>query len=208
MPLALQIKLLRVLEERTFHRVGGEATIPLNARIVCATSANLGDLIRQGRFREDLLYRINTVTVEVPPLRSRPEDIPWLLYRYFDSYSEQADSSLRGLSSLCEQVALAHPWRGNARELRNRVERAIALATGPWLMPADLFPESRTKSLDKAGEDLSLSEVRDAAEKRQIEHVLSETAGQISEAARRLDISRTTLWEKMRRFGLRTDSVA
>jgi len=208
MPLALQTKFLRVLEERAFHRVGGEASIPLNARIVCATSANLAELIRQGRFREDLLYRINTVTVEVPPLRNRPEDIPWLLSRYFDSYSEQADSSLRGISSLCEQFALAHPWRGNARELRNRVERAIALATGPWLMPADLFPESRTESIYKTGEDLSLSEVRDAAEKRQIEHVLAETAGQMSEAARRLDISRTTLWEKMRRFGLRTDSVA
>jgi DNA-binding NtrC family response regulator len=209
MPLALQIKLLRVLEERAFHRVGGEASVPLNARIICATSANLAELIRQGRFREDLFYRINTVTVEVPPLRSRPEDIPWLLARYFDSFSEQTGGSLRGISSLAEHAALIHPWRGNARELRNRVERAIALASGPWLTPADLFPELRTGSIHaSAGEDLSLSAVRDAAEKRQIIHVLTETAGQISEAARRLDVSRTTLWERMRRFGLRSDSIA
>ena len=202
MPLPLQIKLLRVLEERAFHRVGGEASIPLDARVVCATSANLSEMIRLGRFREDLLYRINAVTVDVPPLRDRPEDISWLLSRYFASFVEQADSAVRGVSSLAEQVALTHPWRGNARELRNRVERAIALATGPWLMPADLFPEFRNASIDRVDEDLSLSAVRDAAEKRQIERILRETEGQTSEAARRLNISRTTLWEKMRRFGL------
>jgi transcriptional regulator with PAS, ATPase and Fis domain len=202
MPLPLQIKLLRVLEERAFHRVGGEASIPLDARVVCATSANLSEMIRLGRFREDLFYRINAVTVVVPPLRDRPEDISWLLSRYFASFVEQAVSELRGVSSLAEQVALTHPWRGNARELRNRVERAIALAAGPWLMPADLFPEFRNASIDRVDEDLSLSAVRDAAEKRQIERILRETEGQTSEAARRLNISRTTLWEKMRRFGL------
>ncbi len=208
MPIALQIKLLRVLEERAFHRVGGEASVPLGARIISATSSNLNDLVRQGRFREDLLYRINTVAVDVPPLRSRPDDILWLLARFFDSYSEQNEGTLRGVSSLTERAALLHPWRGNARELRNRVERAVALATGPWLMPADLFPELRTASTDDAEQCLSLSAVRDAAEKRQIEYVLTETAGQLSEAARRLNISRTTLWEKMRRFGVRSDFLA
>jgi DNA-binding NtrC family response regulator len=202
MPLSLQIKFLRVLEDRAFHRVGGEATITLNARVLCATSANLSEMIRQGRFREDLLYRINAVTVEVPPLRERPEDITWLLSRYFASFAEETDSAPRGVSSLAEQVALTHPWRGNARELRNRVERAIALATGAWLMPADLFPELRDTCLDGGEGDLSLSAVRDAAEKRQIEHILRETDRQTSEAARRLNISRTTLWQKMRRFGL------
>ena len=208
MPVALQIKLLRVLEERSFHRVGGESSVPLNARIICATSANLSELIRQGRFREDLLYRINAVTVDIPPLRERPEDILWLLARYLDAYSEQSSGSLRGVNPLAEQAALTHPWRGNARELRNRMERAMALATGPWLTPADLFPEMRTASPLRTDEALSLSAVRDAAEKRQIERVLTETAGQLSEAARRLEISRTTLWEKMRRFGIQTPSLA
>jgi DNA-binding NtrC family response regulator len=209
MPLALQVKLLRVLEERAFHRVGGETSIPFTARVVCATSADLNASIRLGRFREDLFYRVNTVSIDIPPLRSRPEDISWLMDRYFGSISEQSGSPLKGVGPLAEQIALAHPWRGNARELRNRVERAIALATGPWLTPADLFPETNVETgRPPAGEGLSLSAVRDAAERRQIAHVLAETAGQISEAARRLEVSRTTLWEKMRRFGLRTDSVA
>lgn len=200
MPLALQSKLLRVLEERSFHRVGGETDIPLKARIVCATSENLADQVRRGAFREDLLYRINAVTVELPALRDRPDDIPWLLARYFALFADQADVSLRGISSLAEEAALSHPWRGNVRELRNRVERAVNLATGAWLMPADLFPELRNVAIGGGDPSLPLATVRDAAEKRQIERVLRDTGGQIGEAAKRLEISRTTLWEKMHRY--------
>ena len=148
MPLALQAKMLRVLEERSFHRVGGESPIPLKARIVCATSESLEE---QARSRRDsartLLYRINAVTVELPPLRERSEDIPWLLSRYFSLFAEQAETELRGISSMAEEVALSHPWRGNVRELRNRVERAVNLSNGPWIMPADLFPELRNCSV-------------------------------------------------------------
>lgn len=97
---------------------------------------------------------------------------------------------------------MTHPWRGNVRELRNRVERAINLATGPWLMPADLFPEMRNTMMDQVNPLLPLAVVRDAAEKRQIERVLRETGGHIIEAAKRLEISRTTLWEKMHRYGI------
>jgi DNA-binding NtrC family response regulator len=207
MPLALQTKMLRVLEERSFHRVGGEVSVPLKARIVCATSENLAEQVRRGRFREDLLYRINAVTVEIPPLRKRPEDISWLLSRYFSVFAPQGDYALRGVSSYAEDAARTHPWRGNVRELRNRIERAVALATGPWLMPADIFPELRDDLIDSVDPILPLAAVRDAAEKRQIEHVLRETKGQIIEAAKRLDISRTTLWEKMRRYGLDAGEV-
>jgi two-component system, NtrC family, response regulator HydG len=202
MPHALQTKMLRVLEERTFHRVGGELAIPLKARIVCATSKNLVEQVRVGLFREDLLYRINSVMIEVPPLRKRPNDISWLMSRYFTIFAAQGDSVLRGISSLAEEVALSHPWRGNVRELRNRIERAVALATGPWLMPADIFPELHSALIDGADSTLPLAAVRDAAEKRQIERVLKESNGQVIEAARRLGISRTTLWEKMRRYEL------
>ena len=153
MPIALQSKMLRVLEERSFHRVGGEAPIPLKARIVCASSENLGEQASRGAFREDLLYRINAVTVELPPLRERPEDISWLLSRYFSLFAQQAETELRGISSMTESVALSHPWRGNVRELRNRVERAVNLATGPWLMPADLFPELHSGMIDGGRSD-------------------------------------------------------
>ncbi len=202
MSLPLQSKMLRVLEERSFHRVGGEASVPLKARIVCATSENLDEQVRRGVFREDLLYRINAVTVDLPPLRDRPEDISWLLTRYFSLCAEQADTDLRGVSSMAERVALSHPWRGNVRELRNRVERAVNLATGPWLMPADLFPELRNAAINAVDPILPLAAVRDAAERRQIERVLLETGGHLGEAAKRLDIARTTLWEKMRRYGI------
>jgi len=202
MPLALQSKLLRVLEERSFHRVGGEAAVPLKARVVCATSENLVDRVRCGAFREDLFYRINAVTVELPPLRERQEDISWLLSRYFMLFAAQVDTELRGISSMAEEMALSHAWRGNVRELRNRVERAMSLANGPWIMPADMFPEMRDAASDGLDTMLPLAAVRDAAEKRQIERVLRETGGHIGVAAKLLDISRTTLWEKMRRYGI------
>jgi len=109
---------------------------------------------------------------------------------------------LRGISPIAEEAALKHPWRGNARELRNRVERAVALSTSSWLMPSDIFPEQREEVFEVFDRKLPLSAVRDAAERRQIEYVLKETNGQIAEATKRLDISRTTLWEKMRRYGL------
>jgi two-component system, NtrC family, response regulator HydG len=202
MPLGLQSKMLRVLEERAFHRVGGEASISLKARIVCATSEDLEECVRQGRFREDLLYRINAVTVEVPPLRQRSQDISWHLSRYFAEFAAQDECALRGISSLTEEAALTHAWRGNVRELRNRFERAVALAAGPWLMPGDLFPELKEAVIDSVDPVLPLAAVRDAAEKRQIERMLRETGGHIAQAAKRLEISRTTLWEKMRRYGI------
>ena len=114
---------------------------------------------------------------------------------------------MRGISSLAEEAALTHPWRGNVRELRNRVERAVNLATGPWLMPADLFPELRNVRVGEGDPILPLAAVRDAAEKRQIERVLRETGGQISEAAKRLEISRTTLWEKMHRYRIEAENA-
>ncbi|MFI5013809.1 MAG: sigma-54-dependent transcriptional regulator [Hyphomicrobiales bacterium] len=205
MPLSLQAKLLRVIEDRSFHRVGGETLIPLKARLVCASNRNLDAEVKAGRFREDLLYRVNVVSVEIPPLRARIDDIPWLLSRFFETYAADENCAAKGISTLAEEACIAHDWPGNARELRNRVERAAALALGDWLMPADLFPELRDRVIDGVAEILPLAAVRNAAERRQIERALKETGGQIGEAARRLDISRTTLWEKMRRLGVTAD---
>ncbi|WP_315777877.1 MULTISPECIES: sigma-54 dependent transcriptional regulator [unclassified Bradyrhizobium] len=199
LPLQLQAKLLRLLDERRFYRLGGEAIVPFRARVVCATNRDLAAEVAAGRFREDLYYRINVVAVAIPPLRERPEDIQLLIHRFFTELAS-ANPDLRGLSSGAESAALAHPWPGNVRELRNRLDRAVALATGPWLMPVDLFPETMRSASQPSGR--SLAEARDAAEQQEIERALKDTGGQIAEAAKLLGVSRTTLWDRMRRFGI------
>ncbi len=198
---ALQAKLLRLIEERCFHRVGGEQRIGFHARVVAATNADLEAMVRQGRFREDLYYRIAVVTVTMPPLRERGEDIRWLLDRFVAEAIEAAGSDLCGTSTLAEEAALAHHWPGNVRELRNRVERAVALSLGPRISPGDLFPE-RGPDPDFGDRMPSLEEVRLAAERRHIRRALEASGGEIGVTAASLGISRTTLWEKMRKLGI------
>ncbi len=205
LPLAMQAKLLRLIEDRTFHRLGGETPIAFKARLVCATNASLESLAQSGRFRSDLLYRINVVGVHLPPLRHRVEDIPWLMNRLFSGLAEATGSSVRGISSLTEEAALAYSWPGNVRELKNRLERAVALSLNEYLMPSDFFSE-RVQAVSTAEAiPLSLGEVRDAAEKREIARVLAKCEGHINRTAAALKISRTTLWEKMKRFGLTSE---
>jgi two-component system, NtrC family, response regulator HydG len=200
MPLSLQAKLLRLIEDASFVRVGGEVPIPFRARIVAATHSDLGQHGGPLNFREDLYFRLAVLPVNMPPLRERHEDIPWLLDRFLENAVSRSDTRIRGFSALAEEAAFAHRWPGNVRELRNRVERAVALSTSEWIMPGDLFPERAARHGGAAF--VSLADVRDAAERRQIERALEETGGQIAKAAGLLAISRTTLWEKMTRFGL------
>jgi len=200
MPAPLQAKLLRLVENGTFSRVGGEVACKFRARIVSATNRDLSVKTSQPGFREDLYFRLAVLPVTIPPLRERFEDIPWLLDRFLESAVGRSDRRIRGFSALAEEAALAYPWPGNVRELRNRVERAVALSTSEWILPADLFPE-QSNAAGNTG-FVPLAEVRDAAERRQIERALAETSGQIAKAAELLAISRTTLWEKMTRFGL------
>jgi two-component system, NtrC family, response regulator HydG len=200
MPMPLQAKLLRLIEDGSFNRVGGEAPCTFRARVVSATHRDLGQRDGPSSFREDLYFRLAVLPVTIPPLRERHEDITWLLDRFLENAATRSDARIRGFSALAEEAALAYPWPGNVRELRNRVERAVALSTGEWIMPGDLFPERTTKSASAAF--APLADVRDAAERRQIERALDETGGQIAKAAGLLAISRTTLWEKMTRLGL------
>ncbi|ODT45192.1 MAG: sigma-54-dependent Fis family transcriptional regulator [Methylobacterium sp. SCN 67-24] len=201
----LQAKLLRLLEDRIFTRVGGEQPQSFKARIVCATNADLEAKVREGSFREDLLYRINVVNVPLPPLRDRGEDIVWLIDRFVSEREEQAGDRIHGLSALALEAALAHSWPGNVRELRNRVERGIALGDGPLLMPGDLFPDMAPTL--PSGMREGLDGVRDEAERRHIIRVLSENGGAMQATAKALGISRTTLWEKMKRHGIPTPSA-
>tara|TARA_R110002020_G_scaffold57090_18_gene157401 strand:- start:2311 stop:3645 length:1335 start_codon:yes stop_codon:yes gene_type:complete len=200
MPLNLQAKLLRLIEDRLFFRIGGEEPVPFRARIVSATHADVETEAKTGGFRQDLLYRLNAIAIEIPPLRKRPDDIPWLMHRFVRDAAETMGVDPPAITPLAEEAAITHDWPGNARELRNRMTRAVALAQGPALLPADIFPDEAAGAEPEPSE--ALSTVRDAAEARQIARVLQATGGQIAETARRLGVSRTTLWEKMRRLKL------
>jgi DNA-binding NtrC family response regulator len=198
----LQAKLLHLIESRTFNRVGGEQTIPFRARLVCATNADLAARVRNGEFREDLYYRINVLSLHVPPLRERLEDIEWLIDRFFAEFSKVFESDAVGISSLTYEAAREYRWPGNARELKNRIERAVALANGRWIVPGDLFPERCEQAAGEHGVIAPLGIAREDAEKRHIQRALTITGGAVIPAARALGISRTTLWEKMKRYGL------
>ena len=198
----LQAKLLRLIEDKSFYRIGGERPVPFKGRLVVATNADLPKLVQAGRFREDLYYRINVVSVRIPPLRDRLQDIPWLMERFFAESAGRMETSLKGISSLAEEAALSYGWPGNIRELRNRMERAVVLGLGQWVMPGDLFPE-QSDDTALALQMGSLEDIRQSAEKRHILRALAATSGEVGAASKLLGIGRTTLWEKMRRLGLR-----
>lgn len=201
LPVAMQAKLLRLLEERAFTRVGGEKPIQFKARVICATNAKLDTAVASGRFREDLFYRINVVAISVPSLAGRDDDIRWLTRLFLDAIAKESGEKRFSLSPGAEQAILAHKWPGNVRELKNRVERAVLMAATSTLQPGDFFPELASAD-DARPKGESLRVIRDDAERRQIERVLAETGGHLGETARILDVSRTTLWEKIKRFGI------
>jgi DNA-binding NtrC family response regulator len=201
LPVGLQAKLLRLLQERLFLRVGGERQIAFTARLVCATNADLQHRVEQGSFRRDLYYRLNVIELRVPALRERTEDILPLLQSYVSLFAEQFSRPIEGVTPQAEDAVLTHRWPGNVRELRNRAERAVALAEGALLDINDLFPEA---AAGYAGTRpvVTLADARAEAERRQIISALDHADGQLGAAAKRLEISRTTLWEKMKRLGI------
>lgn len=208
LPLALQAKLLRLVETREYHRLGGEQNMVFHGRIVCSTNRDLQALVREGKFREDFYYRIAGMTIDVPALRDRAADIQWLVGLFLEKFRSVGQIPTT-ISPPAIEAALCHAWPGNIRELRNRIERAVAMTRTAFITPGDLFPEqgvARDAALTAAKPIVTLSEARDDAERRQIELALKETGGHMSEAARMLGVSRTTLWEKMRRLGMATET--
>jgi DNA-binding NtrC family response regulator len=192
----LQAKLLRLLEDRRFLRVGGEREIPLRARILAATNADLKARVAEGRFRQDLYFRLAVVELVVPPLRDRPEDVADLARLFLAAHPG------RSLSPAAERALLSHAWPGNVRELRNRIERAAVLGPASVLEAVDLFPDAVPAAAGAPEDDLSLAAAREAAEREHIRRVLARCAGRMQDAAKVLGVSRTTLWERMRRLGL------
>ncbi|MEM1378606.1 MAG: sigma-54 dependent transcriptional regulator [Pseudomonadota bacterium] len=206
----LQLKLLRVLQERSFRRLGANADQPFEGRVVCATNRDLEDAVHAGEFREDLLFRINVVTLKVPPLRERKDEITPLINHFVTAAAAAMKRDIPEVEIGLYDVAKKHDWPGNVRELRNRVERAVALMTGETLRTEDMFPDSHVgknaqTEITNKGEHMTLDQVRQRAERDHIESVLVDTNWQMQESAKILGISRSTLWERVQKLGLQRD---
>jgi DNA-binding NtrC family response regulator len=188
----IQARLLRLMQEREFVRLGSAAVVPIDVRVLAATSRDLSEEIRAGRFREDLYYRLCAVSIVLPPLRQRVDDIAPLAEHFLAEFNRRPGRRLR----FCDEamgLLLAHGWPGNVRELRNTVERAVILARGDEIQPADL-----SWIAGAAGAPDALSTRLDDVERDHIERVLRECGGNRSAAARALGIDRKTLWRKLK----------
>jgi len=199
MSLSMQVKLLRVLQEREIIRVGGDSAIEVDVRIIAATNKNLQEEVSANRFREDLFYRLNVVVLVVPPLVERPEDIPLLAQHYLALFAKKNKRQIKGFTPQAMDRLLKHRWQGNVRELMNVIERAVVLSRDEYLNEADLYLMSGDKSRISSNAALvSLEE----AEKNTIIKTLEVTEGNKSEAARRLGITRRTLHLKLKKYGM------
>ncbi|HOS96907.1 MAG TPA: sigma-54 dependent transcriptional regulator [Deltaproteobacteria bacterium] len=201
MSLAMQVKLLRVLQEREITRVGGEEVIRVDVRIIAATNKDLPALVREGRFREDLYYRLNVINLFVPPLRERREDIPLLAGHFLNLFAEKNRKQLKGFTPQAMDRLIRHPWPGNVREMMNTIESAVVLSSQAYLREEDIpnfRDEPRVAALPEAKVDASLDEV----ERLAILKTLEAVRGNKSEAARKLGITRATLHKKLKRYGL------
>jgi DNA-binding NtrC family response regulator len=211
MSLAMQAKLLRVLQEQEVKPVGGTETVPVDTRVVAATHRDLPELVRTGRFREDLFYRLNVVTLNVPPLRDRADDIPLLAAHFLRHYSAQSGRPVNGFSREAMAALTSYDWPGNVRELENVVDRAVALATGSVVDEADL-PDSLLAAIRHRGRapgppsraallGLTTRPPLDEVIRRYVLGVLAEVRGNKSEAARILGVPRRSLYRMIERFG-------
>ena len=199
LPTSLQAKILRFLQERVIERIGGRQEIPVDVRIVCATHQSLKDQIVEGKFREDLYYRLAEIVVNVPPLRARKADAAFLAHSFVRRIaSEQRRGAMTLLHDALDAIE-AHDWPGNVRELENVIKRAVIMADGPKISAADIG----LASPDGDASTLNLRQVRDEAEKGAVVRVLARVNGNLSKAAELLGVSRPTLYDLMDRFGLR-----
>ena len=206
----VQVKLLRVLQEKEFERVGGTETLKMRARIIAATNKDLGKLVKQNKFREDLYYRLNVVPIHLPPLREHKEDIPLLVTHFIKKYNHESGSQIKGIGPDVLAYLQNYDWPGNIRELENVIERAIVMSTGAQIGPEDLPPNIFSGQAEnflrgpweKENKTQSLTEMVEEYEKNLIYNVLRKCHGNIAMAARSLNIKRTTLRYKMEKYGL------
>jgi DNA-binding NtrC family response regulator len=201
MPLSLQVKLLRFLQEREFERVGGNETITVNVRIVAASNRDLRGLVDDGRFREDLYFRLKVVVLEVPPLRARPSDVPLLADHFLRIYADENGKELHGFTRRAKEALLAYPWPGNVRELQHAIEQAVVLCEGDLIDTDDLPIEPTEREVDPLSlmiPGVTLAEV----ERYTIMKTLEAVGGSPGKAAQILGISKRTVQYRLREWGI------
>lgn len=203
-PERMQVELLRVLEDKCFTRVGGQETVHVDFRVVCATNESLEEAVRSGKFREDLFYRINVFTIEAPPLRARKEDIPLLARHFVERFARQMDRHIAGINPEAVRRLCEHNWPGNVRELCNAIERAMVVGRPPEIMPEDLPLATIRPAPVPVCCDQSLEEM----EKQHILAVLEHANWNISQAAHVLRVDRVTVYNKIRKWGLMRATAA
>jgi two-component system response regulator HydG len=204
MPLPMQAKLLRVLENGEIVRVGSNEPIRVNVRIVSATNSDLARRVQDGEFREDLYFRIKGATIEIPPLRQRRDDIPLLIDKFIADAGRSHGRGVRRLTAEARRVLMGYPWPGNVRQLRNTIENMVVLAEGPTLTVGDLPSEIHTQPGQAAGAQLSeLAGISlESAEKELIRNTLKMVSGNREQAAKILGIGERTLYRKIKEYQL------
>ena len=197
LPYHLQAKLLTAIQRRSIVRVGSNSPMPIDIRLICATNRNLQEMVDNGEFREDLLYRINTIHIEIPSLRERKEDIIPLAERFMVRFCKQYDKEPMKFSSAAKEKLSIHPWYGNIRELEHVIEKVVIISDEP-LIPAEILQLSSRKI---ESPERNISTLEDM-EKQMIRKALEACAGNLSAVATQLGITRQTLYNKMKKFGL------
>ena len=195
LPLEMQVNLLRFLQEKTITRVGSTERVKVNVRVIAATHVNLQRAVLEGRFRQDLYYRLNVLNLTLPALRERREDIPLLARTLFDEYRPYASAQVRGFSSAAMRAMMEYEWPGNVRELINRVQRAMIMSESRLLSVADLGLPAAVDPVTP-----TLEEIRTNVEREVIETSLKKHGNNVSETARRLGVSRVTLYRMIDRL--------
>ena len=199
-PVELQAKLLRVLEEGRLRRLGGKVEIEVDARVICATNRDLKSEIKQGRFREDLFFRLNVFQITLPPLRERRDDIPLLVQHFADKFSAESGKRVRGAHPDALEVLKTYDWPGNIRELRNAVERAVILCEGEFITREHLPPDMAGRGPERGSFRLPFGLTLDAVEKEYILTSLERNGGNKARTAEMLGVSEKTLYNKLNRY--------
>jgi len=208
-PLTIQVKMLRVLQEREFKRVGGVKDIKVDIRVIAATNQNLEERIKAGTFREDFFYRLNIITLAIPPLRDRKEDIPILVNKFIEKYAQEDNRKITSISGEALSLLENHHWRGNVRELENVIERAVVLAAGPRIEPENLPDyvrfsnvELHEGALDVPESGIDLETVISAMEKELLQKALEKTGGRKKEAAKLVNLTFRSFRYKLAKYGI------